>query len=138
MGIDVNIYVRTRDGQPPPDPTADRGELWGGSRITTAGRDAALMGGTHFIWTGDRYFDEHVPRGPWPQVRRTLVFLLEHCEQVWYLSDSGVEPDDYFLSDAERIEAWREFGELHEVTPQRLAALDAAYERVTGEIEGRF
>lgn len=133
MGIDVNIWVRTRDGQPPPDPTADRGPIWGGSRIRAAWGEETWLGATHFIATGDRYWDETWEENRasrWPQIRRTLTDLLGHCESVWYASDSYF-PGDEGLRGDELAACWRSFGEAHLVTPERLAVLDAAYKWAT-------
>lgn len=52
--------------------------------------------------------------------------LCEACERVWYTSDMTSDPNDY-LYDRPYEERWSLFSEHTKVTPERLAALDAAY-----------
>lgn len=69
-------------------------------------------------WETTRYFSPNYGSGPWPVIRNVITKMQELYEEVYYFGDN------FSLLDA------IETGQRHvPVTPERLAEIDAAWER---------
>lgn len=89
MGLDVQIYFKTKTGDDPDLPDWLPNDF----NLYKADEDSPV-GATHEIQTCVRFYGVGYERGPWPLISSVLMTLLacKDIEVVWYDSDSeGVE-----------------------------------------------
>lgn len=91
MGIDVEIYFESLDGQHPTDYISS--ENWNVVEAADYERDS---GATHCISTYARYYGEHYERGPWQQICGVLMglFASTNVGRVWYFGDCSGGPEE--------------------------------------------
>lgn len=120
MGLDIEIYYRSKEDEPITEYIAIEGEFskvgpyeyakeaepedrpFGCYDVEMS--EMTPKGATHGLSSMTRFYDVHYARGPWPFISATLLSLLANpeVEQVWYGSDAS-PPQPFTLDCLEKI-----------------------------------